>query len=128
MLDFLVVATRLLLLKSRSLLPQFSPEEDEGPGLEEQLKLYKQFLEASKQINQLWLDERHSRFRIQSPKKSVDFVAPANLTIEALQASMVQLVGRLKPAKPLPQTSIDRTVSIKEKISQIRNLLKRKKD
>ena len=38
MADFLVVATRLLLLKSKQLLPQFSSEEDEGPSLEEQLR------------------------------------------------------------------------------------------
>src|SRR3989338_1878896 len=52
--DFLVVGSRLLLLKSKMLLPQFAPEEDEGTSLEEQLRLYKVFLEASKGVNRLW--------------------------------------------------------------------------
>jgi len=50
--DFLVVAARLIFLKSHNLLQYVNPqEEDNGPALADQLKLYKQYVEASKTIN-----------------------------------------------------------------------------
>jgi segregation and condensation protein A len=125
--DFLVVATKLLLLKSRLLLPQLSVDEDDGPNLEDQLKLYKAFLEASKKINKLWLSGHWGAWRIEPPRRSKEFVPPENLTMENLRESMVQLLSRLKPPKALPQTYIDKAVTMKEKIDCIRRLLKMKK-
>ena len=124
--DFLVVATRLLFLKSKYLLPQFTPEEPEGPGLEEQLRLYKAFVDASKKINNIWLNNNKSVFRIEPPRKAEGFVPPENLTLDSMYQSMVKLVHRLKPPKPLPQTKIDKTISLKEKINNIRRLLSRR--
>lgn len=125
--DFLVVATKLLFLKSKHLLPQFATEEDDGPSLEEQLKLYKAFVEASKKINTLWLAQRHGSFRVEPPRKADGFVAPTNLDTDAMHQSMVQLVKRLAPPKALPQTYIDKAVSMKQKIDHVRSLLKKKK-
>lgn len=125
--DFLVIATKLLLLKSRTLLPQFLPEEDEEMDLAEQLRLYKAFVQASKKINEAWLSSRRSIFRIEPPRAAEGFVPPANLTLEEVKKSMVQLIGRLTPPKPLPETRIDKTVSMKEKIDHIRGLLKKAK-
>ncbi len=51
---FLVVATKLVLHKSRQLIPQFFPEEEDGPSLEKQLSLYKAFVEASAHIQRYW--------------------------------------------------------------------------
>src|SRR5512147_3265515 len=48
--DFLVVAAKLLLIKSRELLPSAAPAEEEGPSLESQLKMYKIFWEAAQRI------------------------------------------------------------------------------
>lgn len=123
--DFLVIGSRLLLLKSRTLLPQFALEEDEGPSLEEQLRLYKDFVEASKVINHFWQSEQRSVFRAEPPRRSTQFAAPANLSADGLRQSMLQLVDRLKPPKPLPETAIDRAVSMKETIERIHRLLKK---
>lgn len=125
--DFLVIATRLLLLKSKSLLPQFSPEEEEEPSLEDQLKLYKKFLDASKKMNKIWMNDQKSSFRVEPPRMPEGFIPPSNLTLDFIHESMVQLVNRIAPPKPLPKTEIDRTISVKEKIAQIRKLLQRKK-
>ena len=52
MADFLVVASRLLLIKSRILMPALHlDEDDEVIGLEEQLKIYREYYEASKKID-----------------------------------------------------------------------------
>lgn len=124
--DFLVIATRLLLLKSRMLLPQFAPEEDEGPSLEDQLRLYKLFVQASKQVNDRWLLPARSIFRIEPPRRHDRFIAPKNATLELLHQSMVQLLNRLAPPKPLPKSFIDKAVSMSQKIDAIRALLKKR--
>lgn len=126
--DFLVVATRLLLLKSKMLLPQFSPEEEEGPSLEEQLRLYQAFRSASRKLEKAWLLGRKSFFRIEPPRRPEVFSPPANVTNSHLHGSFLHLLERLKPAKALPTVHIDKTVSIKEKMEQIRELLRQAKN
>ena len=53
--DFLVVAAKLLYLKSRALLPALRLDEEEADAgeLEKQLKIYKEYLDASKKIEQM---------------------------------------------------------------------------
>ena len=67
--DFLVIAAKLVYLKSKHLLPYLQPEEDEGPNLADQLKLYKQYLEASKKILAFWQAERLAYGRTEPPVK-----------------------------------------------------------
>jgi len=50
--DFLVIATKLLYIKSKALLPYLYPEDDDETDLAEQLKMYKLFLEAAKKLDQ----------------------------------------------------------------------------
>lgn len=121
--DFLVIAARLLLMKSRALLPAFAPEPDEGPSLVDQLRLYKQFVAVSKHIEKRWLAPDKSYGRVEPVRVVVSAELPANVTMSHLRASMVKLVARLKPPKPLPRTLIDRTVSLKEKIEFVKNLI-----
>ena len=121
--DFLVVAAKLLLLKSKALLPQFAPEEDEGPNLVDQLRLYKMFVAASRQLEARWLAPLRSYGREEPIRVVVDPTPPANVTLDTLRVSMARLVQRLKPPKPLPRTTIDRAVSLKEKIAHLRQLL-----
>ncbi len=70
--DFLLVASKLIYIKSKSLLPYlvWGDEEDEAVGLEDQLKLYKSFLDASKKIEGMIKDKNYlyARERIVIPK------------------------------------------------------------
>jgi segregation and condensation protein A len=125
--DFLVVASRLVLLKSRLLLPQFYSEEDEGPSLEEQLKLYKSFVAASKVIDDMWCSSSHASFRYEPPHIPIDPPLPDNLTQDNVLASMVQLVEHLRPPKPIPKAYIHAKVSVKERISHMKHMLKKTK-
>jgi len=126
--DFLVIATKLVLLKSRSLLPQFFPEEEEGPSLAEQLKLYKVFVDASKVLHTQWDDGQMTYFRREPTRVPTEFVPPENMQQDKMHASMVQLVHRLAPLKPLPELRIDRSVSIHERIEHIKTMLKKVKE
>lgn len=125
--DFLVVATKLVYLKSRVLLPYLYPEEDEGPSLADQLKMYQQYVEASKKIEKLWNEGQVAYGRIEPPVKVKDFVLPTNSKIDDLHHSMLKLVMRLKPIDPLPRVSIDRGITIKDKIDKILVALKQYK-
>ncbi len=122
--DFLVVATRLVYLKSKTLLPYLMPEEDEGPNLADQLRLYKMFLEASGKINKMWNEEKQAYGRFEPPLIPKDFVLPQNAGLEDLKTAYLQLLKRLKPVDPLPQIKIDRSISVKRQIDSIYNLLK----
>jgi segregation and condensation protein A len=122
--DFLVVATRLLLLKSRALIPQLMPEADDGPSLEAQLRLYKVFVDASKKMQRLWNSTDRAEWRQEPPRRSDTFVPPENASIARLHGTMVQLVNRLRPPKALPRTVIDKSISVQEKIDRIRELFR----
>jgi segregation and condensation protein A len=122
--QFLVVASRLVYLKSKMLLPYLYPEEDEGPSLAEQLKLYKQFVEASKYINKLWQAEAVSYGRIEPPIKATGFIMPVNAEKDHLYSAFMTVLKRLKPLNPLPHMTIDRTLSVKQKIESLYQVLK----
>ena len=52
--DFLLIASKLIYLKSKHLLPDFNLEdEDDASSLEEQLKIYRQYYDAAQNINQI---------------------------------------------------------------------------
>ncbi|MBT4941524.1 MAG: segregation/condensation protein A [Candidatus Magasanikbacteria bacterium] len=123
--DFLVVATKLVLHKSRQLIPQFFPEEEDGPSLEKQLSLYKAFVEASAHIQRYWEKRTIGFFRHEPLRKNEEFVPPKNATQYHVHNAMLRLVKRLTPRKPLPQVRMEETQSVKEKISEIRQVLRR---
>lgn len=117
--DFLVVATKLLYLKSRLLLPYLEPEEADGPTLADQLKLYKEYVSASKEIARLWERSLLGYGRSEPPLKAEGFMLPTNAKAAQLEKTFAGLVKRLRPLKALPQVAIDRTISLKEKIEAI---------
>jgi len=58
--DFLVVASRLLLIKSKALLPNLVLDQEEEQGikdLEERLKIYQEFKAAKEHFKNLWHDQ-----------------------------------------------------------------------
>ena len=121
--DFLVVAARLLLLKTRALLPNLDEADEDGPSLAEQLRLYRAFLAASVSLNNLWLANERAVFRVEPPRPVFGFVPPQNVSLDSLKNSFVNLLERIRPPKPLPQTTIDRSVSLKETIAKMRAAL-----
>jgi segregation and condensation protein A len=125
--DFLIVAARLLYLKSRALMPAFLPPdmEDSGAHLADQLRVYQKFVAASRTLHENWLDKKLSVYRNEPVRIIIPEGLPENVTVESLHNACERLIKRLRPPKPLPTTTIDRSVSIKEKIQHLRNLLAR---
>lgn len=118
--DFLVIATKLVYLKSKQLLPYLQqPEVDEGPSLADQLKLYQRYANASHHIAELWETESLAYCRVEPPIPMEGFVLPANAYATDLHLFFTLLLKRLKPIAALPVVSIDYTLSVKEKIESI---------
>ncbi|MDD2806953.1 MAG: segregation/condensation protein A [Patescibacteria group bacterium] len=120
--DFLVIAARLLLIKSKALLPFLQwGDEDEGEELTQQLKIYKEYLEASKVITGL-INKKKFAFARQKMlvDNEIEFAPPPKLKASDLAVSFAQIIRALDPFVNLPLEVIRKTISIQEKIASIR--------
>lgn len=124
--DFLLVASRLIYLKSRELLPKDTlVEEFEDVSLEEQLRLYQEFVEASKVIAGLFSAEEYFLKRSQ-PKveREIEFSPSENLTAKELDKSFKRLTKRLEPFFSLNETSIEKVKSVEERMTELKDAIK----
>jgi len=122
--DFLVVAAKLLLIKSKVLLPYLSmDEEDVGSQLENQLKIYQKFYEASKIIHKMILKKRFMYQRENIRSYEVVFCPPEGLTKDDLVGFFRIILHNLEPVIQLPQQVMKKTMSLKEKIWQIKDII-----
>jgi segregation and condensation protein A len=121
--DFLVVAAKLVYLKSKALLPHlYDPLLEEGPDLETQLRLYKTFVEASSKIALLEKLGKSSYARTyRAPKQEGPvFTPPQGVTGAMLQELYRQAIRRIEPLIALPKASMERAITIEAKIEQLR--------
>ncbi len=121
--DFLIIATKLLFTKSRHLLLSFEPDEDDGKPLEEQLRIYQLFVEASREIHKKWLAPIRGYVRMEPPRIPENIPLPENLTMATWNTAIARLLDRLKPPKPLLQTRIDKAISLKDTMHRLKKLL-----
>ena len=129
MTDFLVVAAKLLYLKSRALLPYLFPVQDlESDELERQLKMYREYLEAMKYLEarlkqKLFMFapvERKLWKMIGAEEKF--FAPPKKLRKEEMLAVFRNfLAGKI--IIRLEEKTIERKVNIEEKIQGIKDAL-----
>lgn len=121
--SFLVVASKLLYLKSKALLPAIEDDED-SDDLEKHLKIYKTFLDASIELQQHLQEGRFSFAKLKTPitiKK--EFRAPEGCTLGLMEKLFQDAIFRLRPVVRLPKALLERTVSLHERVSQMRRLL-----
>ncbi len=125
--DFLVVAAKLLYIKSKALLPTLELGGDEEvDDLEKQLKIYKAFLDASKKVNEMIMKKRFMFMR-EKPALAVErSFAPPKIDTGRMKELFVEILERLEPVVRMPQAQIERTVSIREKIGHIKDLILKK--
>ncbi len=117
--DFLVIAAKLLLIKSRLLIPGETPIDDAGVELERQLRMYKAFVDATKHITKLY-----NRHRVVYPREGYAllepiFNPPDGMQPNDLRGMFAEVLKELEPITRLPQTVIVRTINIRQKIQQI---------
>lgn len=123
--DFLVVAARLLLIKSRILLPEVALDlVEEGISLEDQLRMYKRFADAAKRIEAAVKLRRFMFPREKPPLQPGMFSPPRGLLASRLAATMREVIRAVEPVVRFPKAAVERTVSIQEKIGELRALLR----
>jgi segregation and condensation protein A len=124
--DFLVIAAKLLVIKSKSLLPtlELGDEEEEAAfDLTQQLLQYKKYKEVAKHLRKLDLRRHQSWTREVDFADRVTFVPDAGLTPQILANSLQNLATELKEIVRLPQHVMKEVVSISEKINHIQSLI-----
>lgn len=123
--DFLVVAAKLLLIKSRSLLPQSPGEgEEEIQDFARQLKMYQEFQRASQAIASLYAAPSCSFPRPYAHGRRVPAFAPPKLLTDHMLAAAYTRLAAQKMAVPrMRGISFDERISIQDKMARIQDLL-----
>ena len=122
--DFLIVAGRLLYLKSKLLLPELTIEDEEGIDLTDQLKIYARFAEAAKYMADRAASNKvaynGARMKIEVP----EFTEPVGLSVSMLKEAIENLVEKVRPYVALPSAMMERTVTIEEKIEELKGKIR----
>lgn len=123
--DFLLIAAKLIYLKSKALMPDLhDPELEEGPSLEDQLRLYQQFVNKGVELGAMVRQHRGSFGRVHRVVQTQPGFYPPTISATDLRAHFERVITRLVPLATLPKTSIERAVSIEEKIEDLRTRVK----
>ncbi len=125
---FIVIAAKLLQIKSEALLPRPpahpAGEEDLGRSLVDQLKLYKRYKEIG-----LWMNERQQAdlrtyLRVAPPPKIEPKLDLTNLTLEKLVIAAEEAFAKDRNKQPLGVIIAPPRVTIRETIDLITKLMK----
>lgn len=130
--DFLVVAARLVLIKSKALLPSLPlSEEDEEDihDLERRLEIYKQFKKASKNVEKMWGNNNVSFGRELFDFSNIKLFYPTDkLTKQSLTDALDRLLKMLNRFTEVHKATITRTiVSLETKMQELVNFFSAKK-
>lgn len=124
--DFLVIAAKLILIKSRALLPflELSAEEEgEIHDLKERLFAYQKIKEGAHAIAQLE-HKRHIAYHRASGLRDIAvFLPPDSVTVQTLYEQMARLTKENEPAPELEEKKISVIISFEEKLTEIRTRL-----
>ncbi|OGY93058.1 MAG: hypothetical protein A3H70_05460 [Candidatus Komeilibacteria bacterium RIFCSPLOWO2_02_FULL_48_11] len=122
--DFLLIAAKLLVIKSRALLPSLGLEE-EGISLEEQLKMYKVYRDANKVVAGI-IKQKNFSFGREPLKfrRQVSFSPPEKLTVKMISTRFKEVIASLERSIiTLPKKTLKKVVSLGERIQDLRSLL-----
>ena len=126
--DFLVVAAKLLLIKSKALLPFLKGEaEEEIKEFEDQLKMYQEFLAAAKKLEAI-IGKKKFAFAREFNRQAILmsarlFSPPKKLTAAEIRDVFSEIIKNVKPIEVLEEKNLEKTVSIEEKILSIQETL-----
>jgi segregation and condensation protein A len=126
---FLAIAARLILIKSKALLPLLrleDAEEEEILDLEHQLREYKKFKEASLRMKALFEVGRRAWSREGFLGVRPVFYPPKNATLESLQAHFLGVLGGIPVFERLEEKVVAEVVTLEEKIVSLQETLRRR--
>lgn len=134
LIDFISIGARLLLIKSRALLPRppalpddNDPEEDPTEALLRQLRAYKRFKTAA-----LWLDARQraglrTYLRVAPPPVVEGRLDLSGVDVALLQAALQALLARVETLEESLSVAQPRAITIDDRLQHLRQHLNTKR-
>ncbi len=119
---FLVVAARLILIKSRMLLPSLEiskEEEEEIDELQKKLELYKKLREITKKLKDFSKHASPTFSREFLISQHTVFLPPKDLTKDSLGDHLSNLLAKIPKPTSLPQKTIKAIISFEEIIKNL---------
>ncbi|OGI28458.1 MAG: hypothetical protein A2288_03735 [Candidatus Moranbacteria bacterium RIFOXYA12_FULL_44_15] len=127
--EFLSVASRLILIKSRSLLPtlKFSDEEEEEiKDLTLQLEEYKKFKEASEKLGKIVAAKKVSYSREGFGGVRSVFYPPENFNLFDLKKYFELILAEIPIIEELQEEIVAEVVTLEERINELEMKIRRK--
>lgn len=127
--DFLSIASKLILIKSKALLPllKFSEEEEEEiKDLEYQLVEYKKFKDLSKRISNMANSSRTSFSRKGFLGVGSFFYPPENINILDIKKAFIKVLNEIPVVEELEKEMVEEVITLEEKIRHLQDSLKKK--
>ena len=129
--DFLTIAAKLILIKSKLLLPEQILDEDEedSQDLVNQLRIYQEYLSATKKVGELFSNPHYCFSKDKLFGKIIfSFNVPRNLNSRVLRKNFESFVFIIQEQARLSLKSFKRRVfSLKSKINEMLSILHQKK-
>lgn len=126
--DYLAIAAKLLVIKSKAILPTLEVETEEEEAevdLTERLILYKQFKEASKWLKKKDAEKKQSFTRVLTFNERIYFWPDPEVKADTLRSAVLNVLNALKELDNLPRAKVKEAISIQEKIDHLQTLLSR---
>ena len=125
--DFILIASTLLLIKSKSLLPELSLTEEEAGNIEDlerRLKIYKEIKELSQYVKE--------RFGIKlifgkSETRNITpvFAPPESITLKNIEETIDEIIKNFPRKESAPIAVVKKVISIEEMIESLTQRIKR---
>jgi len=127
--DFLDIASKLVYIKSKSILPSNELEDETEEileDLEKQLLEYKKVKEAADRLNEI-LDRNLRGFEIAISKEQPDiFLPPSNITLHQLSLIFEEVLKQM-PKQELKIKKHEKKITVEEKIAFIQDSFRKTK-
>ncbi len=123
--EFIAVASQLILIKSKALLPLFeitSEEEEELEDLEERLKEYRRFKEIAMQLEKMF-DQKKVAFSKKEDKLIKGAFVDPRLKPLDLKNSLEKFFQAHQPEEKLEEKRMAKVISLEEKMVDLKSLL-----
>lgn len=127
--EFLVVASQLILIKSRALLPSMALSEEEEHSmaeLEERLAEYKRMREYAQTIKGIWGEKRFIFTRELYSGIPTVFYPPKNAGVALFASVFREVMNAIPKIEKLVEEKIRKIISLEEKIKDLQHLLREK--
>lgn len=125
--QFIVIASTLLLIKSKSLLPTIELTEEESTSIEDlelRLKIYQKYREAGEQIAAMFGQNISFERNSSQINQEIVFAPSKNISIESMKESVIRAIQKLPKVEKIPQAIVRKVVSLEETIQKLTNRVK----